>query len=155
MTEIATIDWFGRWGTSVFPEIPAIYFICCHGNWKSKIMNKAFTAVHWCEPLWPMGLWFFNFSWILYPFKRILLISSKLQPLVTAEWNSSGETTWSALLIDWGSVFYRWSKMFKVVVFSLHCMFEFCWPLVWFCLHVGSIKSLEFSSWRLLWLFSW
>ena len=25
MTEIATIDWFGRWGTSVFPENTAIF----------------------------------------------------------------------------------------------------------------------------------
>ena len=27
MTEIATIDWFGRWGTSVFSENTAIFFI--------------------------------------------------------------------------------------------------------------------------------
>ena len=27
MTEIATIDWFGRWGTSVFFENTAIFFI--------------------------------------------------------------------------------------------------------------------------------
>ena len=26
MTEIATIDWFGRWGTSVFSENTAIFF---------------------------------------------------------------------------------------------------------------------------------
>ena len=26
MTEIATIDWFGRWGTSVFSENIAIFF---------------------------------------------------------------------------------------------------------------------------------
>ena len=25
MTEIATIDWFGRWGTSVFSENTAIF----------------------------------------------------------------------------------------------------------------------------------
>ena len=25
VTEIATIDWFGRWGTSVFPENTAIF----------------------------------------------------------------------------------------------------------------------------------
>ena len=33
MTEIATIDWFGRWGTSVFPENTAIFPVysdnCC------------------------------------------------------------------------------------------------------------------------------
>ena len=28
MTEIATIDWFGRWGTSVFSEITAIFISC-------------------------------------------------------------------------------------------------------------------------------
>ena len=28
MTEIATIDWFGRWGTSVFSENTAIFFDC-------------------------------------------------------------------------------------------------------------------------------
>ena len=27
MTEIATIDWFGRWGTSVFSENTAIFFL--------------------------------------------------------------------------------------------------------------------------------
>ena len=27
MTEIATIDWFGRWGTSVFSENTAIFLI--------------------------------------------------------------------------------------------------------------------------------
>ena len=27
MTEIATIDWFGRWGTSVFSENTAIFDI--------------------------------------------------------------------------------------------------------------------------------
>ena len=27
MTEIATIDWFGRWGTSVFSENTAIFSI--------------------------------------------------------------------------------------------------------------------------------
>ena len=27
MTEIATIDWFGRWGTSVFSENTAIFYI--------------------------------------------------------------------------------------------------------------------------------
>ena len=27
MTEIATIDWFGRWGTSVFSENTAIFHI--------------------------------------------------------------------------------------------------------------------------------
>ena len=27
MTEIATIDWFGRWGTSVFSENAAIFLI--------------------------------------------------------------------------------------------------------------------------------
>ena len=26
MTEIATIDWFGRWGTSVFSENTATFF---------------------------------------------------------------------------------------------------------------------------------
>ena len=26
MTEIATIDWFGRWGTSVFSENTAIFY---------------------------------------------------------------------------------------------------------------------------------
>ena len=26
MTELATIDWFGRWGTSVFSENLAIFF---------------------------------------------------------------------------------------------------------------------------------
>ena len=26
MTEIATIDWFGRWGTSVFSKSTAIFF---------------------------------------------------------------------------------------------------------------------------------
>ena len=28
MTEIATIDWFGRWGTSVFSENTAILVTC-------------------------------------------------------------------------------------------------------------------------------
>ena len=27
MTEIATIDWFGGWGTSVFSENTAIFFL--------------------------------------------------------------------------------------------------------------------------------
>ena len=27
MTEVATIDWFGRWGTSVFFENTAIFLI--------------------------------------------------------------------------------------------------------------------------------
>ena len=27
MTEIATIDWFGRWGTSVFSESTAIFIL--------------------------------------------------------------------------------------------------------------------------------
>ena len=27
MTEIATIDWFGRWGTSVFSEKTALFTI--------------------------------------------------------------------------------------------------------------------------------
>ena len=26
MTEIATIDWFGRWGTSVYSENTAIFY---------------------------------------------------------------------------------------------------------------------------------
>ena len=31
MTEIATIDWFGRWGTSVFSENTAIFhFKVCY-----------------------------------------------------------------------------------------------------------------------------
>ena len=29
MTEIATIDWFGRWETSVFSENTAIFLILC------------------------------------------------------------------------------------------------------------------------------
>ena len=29
MTEIATIDWFGRWGTSVFSENTAIFSFHC------------------------------------------------------------------------------------------------------------------------------
>ena len=38
MTEIATIDWFGRWGTSVFSENTAIfpYFICANSEGSGK-----------------------------------------------------------------------------------------------------------------------
>ena len=31
MTEIATIDWFGRWGTSVFSENTAVFYF--RGEW--------------------------------------------------------------------------------------------------------------------------
>ena len=27
MTEIATIDWFGRWGSSIFSENTVIFFV--------------------------------------------------------------------------------------------------------------------------------
>ena len=61
MTEIATIDWFGRWGTSVFSENTALFLqkfyrnvplpnirilskplnlIGCHGNQKAKFVKK-------------------------------------------------------------------------------------------------------------------
>ena len=33
----------------------ALVLICCHSNWKSKMLNEAFIAVHSGEPLWPMG----------------------------------------------------------------------------------------------------
>ena len=39
MTEIATIDWFGRWGTSVFSENTAIfetYVYQYHTNFQRK-----------------------------------------------------------------------------------------------------------------------
>ena len=45
MTEIATIDWFGRWGTSVFSENTAIsgtfsvYFNPSIGNIRGKCEN--------------------------------------------------------------------------------------------------------------------
>ena len=32
MTEIATIDWFGRWGTSVFSENTAIFILKLEQN---------------------------------------------------------------------------------------------------------------------------
>ena len=32
MTEIATIDWFGRWGISVFSENTAIFLDCGAGT---------------------------------------------------------------------------------------------------------------------------
>ena len=32
MTEIATIDWFGRWGTSVFSENTAMFSIYISGS---------------------------------------------------------------------------------------------------------------------------
>ena len=62
MAEIATIDWFGRWGTSVFSENTAIFYPCkLHGtelksassakyfgislsrdlNWKTHVTSKA------------------------------------------------------------------------------------------------------------------
>ena len=35
MTEIATIDWFGRWGTSVFSENTAIFILYDYMNFKT------------------------------------------------------------------------------------------------------------------------
>ena len=46
MTEIASIDWFGRWGTSVFSENTAIFTIffdlekAYHTTWKYGIMKN-------------------------------------------------------------------------------------------------------------------
>ena len=37
MTEIATIDWFGRWGTSVFSENTAIFL-----NLFNNFVNRKF-----------------------------------------------------------------------------------------------------------------
>ena len=34
MTEIATIDWFGRWGTSVFSEKTAIFVTVFFSNFR-------------------------------------------------------------------------------------------------------------------------
>ena len=39
MTEIATIDWFGRWGTSVFSENTATFSI-----WHPKKLNQSDIA---------------------------------------------------------------------------------------------------------------
>ena len=41
MTEIATIDWFGRWGTSVFSENTAIFFYYFYYNAKSVSFQVA------------------------------------------------------------------------------------------------------------------
>ena len=49
MTEIATIDWFERWGTSVFSENTAIYlnFFSSITNW--PIEAKFYVASPWDE----------------------------------------------------------------------------------------------------------
>ena len=43
MTEIATIRWFGRWGTSVFTENTAIFFLSFSQNflpWENELFIK-------------------------------------------------------------------------------------------------------------------
>ena len=42
MTEIATIDWFRRWGTSVFSENTAI-FVYCMTCPLEEAMSKIFS----------------------------------------------------------------------------------------------------------------
>ena len=39
MTEIATIDWFGRWGTSVFSENTAIFFSLSFQQYNNRSVN--------------------------------------------------------------------------------------------------------------------
>ena len=40
MTEIATTDWFGRWGTAVFSENTAIFDHFCAGVGWGRVSNK-------------------------------------------------------------------------------------------------------------------
>ena len=47
MTEIATIDWFGRWGTSVFSEITAIFFTA--GLKLPNLSQKVLVCTIWHE----------------------------------------------------------------------------------------------------------
>ena len=47
MTEIATIDLFGRWGTSVFSENTAIFHICPSRNWKTTRSQFANKTAHY------------------------------------------------------------------------------------------------------------
>ena len=48
MTEIATIDWFGRWGTSVFSENTAIFPILGLANaefWRFSSITKRMVCM--------------------------------------------------------------------------------------------------------------
>ena len=49
MTEIATIDWFGRWGTSVFRHLfslKTLLYFFLHATFALVWLNIAFIAVH-------------------------------------------------------------------------------------------------------------
>ena len=50
MTEIATIDWFGRWGTSVFSENTAIFL-----NFFSSITTRLIESKFHLVPPWDDG----------------------------------------------------------------------------------------------------
>ena len=49
MTEIATIDWFWEWGTSVFSENTAIFYLSIRLLVIFKIYAAHFTTKYWQE----------------------------------------------------------------------------------------------------------
>ena len=87
-----------------------LILFCCHGNWKPRMLNKAFIAVHSGEPLWPMGLWFFNeYHTHFQKYFAIVCPLHMYSTILTSEWSKIRR-----IHLVWHE---RWIRLFEDIFF--------------------------------------